>query len=73
MKVFQIVCEGTYAMFSDKHKFMSRKVYTSYPSQQIIEDYKKICTTPKQEGDMFYLDADSEFSIRVNELEIIEN
>lgn len=71
MKVYQLIAKGRYAIaFNGASKISSKEVYVKYPTDEIIENFKKLCTTPMDEHDFGYL-SKNQLVISIVTLEVI--
>jgi hypothetical protein len=66
--VYQMQAMGSYAMFNGEAKILSRVVYKNKEdiTKEVEGEFIKLCTTPLNEDDMFYMANVNR--VRINEL-----
>lgn len=74
MIYYQIAVQGYLALFlTQKVTIFSKQIYTHKPSQCIIDNFIKQCTTEQSDTDLLYLDSDQEINYKILEVELIDN
>jgi hypothetical protein len=70
MKTFyQLIAKGTYALFDEKGRCHSKVIFENKDeiTEEVINDFKRIVTTPIAEGDISYMDENG-LEIKIAEL-----
>jgi hypothetical protein len=71
---YQIICSGKLAFFPANSKaFHSKNIYTSPPSQEIINNFVYSCTHPINDKDMFHLDENEDITTKIVKVILVNN
>jgi hypothetical protein len=74
MKLYQLKVTGGLATMEGAHTISSKRVFTKRKkAEEYQPEFIKLCLTPKDDKDIFYLDDKVGVDVSIHELELIKD
>ena len=71
LKLYQLSVRGQLACFEQKTVIKSKFIFTSEEkAKEYMEEFLKICTTPKDDSDLTYIDG-KDYEVEISVIELI--